>query len=643
MKKSLRSLLALLALGTASEASAQTFIAGITAADQLVIVNAANPAVPLSPVVPITGIAAGQTIAGADFRPRTGELFILGYNASNGEARLYVVSQSTGAATAVGTAAITLPLGTGAVGFDFNPTVDLIRVIAANRANYRLSPITGAVSALDGTLTYAATDVNMAATPNIGAGAYTNSYVASEVTTLYDYDASLNVLVSQVPPNAGTLNTIGSTGITVGTTASIDMDIAYDAVTSQNTAYLSVGPIAAGLFSSLYTLNLTTGAASFVGAIGSNLDIKDISVAISRNVPDTVTGQLVYGLTRNNRNLITFDSDQPGIIRKFMPVTGVVTGQRIVGMDVRPVDRKLYAMGYDEATNGYSLYTIDTGSGAATAINTAPGTIALGGVGARIGFDFNPTVDRIRVSSSNTANFRLNPNDGAIAATDGNFKFINSDVNAGRTARVGAVAYTRSFAGTTSTMLYALDDSLGALLLVDTPNSGASRTFLPNAFMPNAADATTDIDFYYDSTAAVDRGFLALNTGGSSNDSLWSFTPSALPAAITPIGRIGQGVQVMDIAVQLKYTGTLSLRDLSLLPGINIYPNPAGETLYIRTSGSGTVRVVVSDLMGRPVMSTTDVLGKVINLNVGALPAGLYNLMLESNGQVVGAAKVVKQ
>ena len=642
MKKSLRSLLALLALGTASQAQAQTFIAGITATDQLLIVNATAPTVPLFPPVPITGIAAGQTIAGADFRPRTGELFILGYNSSNGEARLYIVSQATGAASPVGTAPVTLPLGTGSVGFDFNPTVDLIRVIAANRSNYRLSPITGAVTATDGTLAYATTDANSAATPSIGAGAYTNSYVASEATTLYDFDENLKNLVSQVPPNNGTLNTIGSIGITIPAGAATDMDIAYDSASNQNQAYLSVAATTASSNSNLYMLNLTTGAATLVGTIGSGLNVKDIAVVIRRNVPATITGQLVYGLTRNNRNLITFDSDRPGIIRKFMPVTGVVAGQRIVGMDMRPADRRLYALGYNDSSS-YSLYTIDTATGAATAINATPGTIALGGAGSRIGFDFNPTVDRIRVSSSNTANFRMNPNDGAVAATDGNFKFITSDVNAGRPARVGAVAYTRSFAGTTSTMLYALDDSLGAILLVDTPNSGASRTLLPAAFLPNSADATTDIDFYYDSTASVDRGFLALNTGSSSNDSLWSFTPSASPAAISPVGRIGQGVQVMDIAVQLRYAGPVSIQNLTLVPGIDIYPNPAGETLYIRTSGNGAVRVVVSDLMGRPVLSTTDVLGKVINLNVGTLPAGLYNLLLESNGKILGAAKVVKK
>ncbi len=644
MRKTLRSLLpvALLALGTAPKVQAQTFIAGITAADQLLIVNAATPSTPLFPPVPITGIAPGQTIAGADFRPRTGELFILGYNASNGESRLYTVSQSTGAATAIGNAAITLPLGTGSIGFDFNPTVDLIRVVAANRSNYRLNPVTGAIAAMDGTLTYAATDPNATATPSIGAGAYTNSYVASEVTTLYDFDESLNVLVSQAPPNAGTLNTIGTgIGIAINAGAATDMDIVYDSATAQNTAYLSVAATSASPTSNLYTVSLTGGTATLVGPIGNGLNVKDIAVVVRRNVPATVTGQLVYGLTRNNRNLISFDSDRPGIIRKFMPVTGVVPGQRLVGMDVRPADRSLYALGYNDSSS-YTLYRIDTANGAATAINATPGTMALGGASARIGFDFNPTVDRIRISSSTTANFRLNPNDGAVAATDGNFKFIAGDANNGRPARIGAVAYTRSFQGTTSTMLYALDDSLGALLVVDTPNSGASRTLAANAFAPNPADATTDLDFFYDSTSTNDRGFLTLNTGSSSNDSLWTFVPSPAPP-ISLVGRIGLGVQVMDIAVQLRYTGPVSIRDLSLLPGVDIYPNPAGETLYVRTSGNGTVRAVIMDLSGRPVMSQTDVLGKVMPLQVGALPAGMYSIVLESNGVILGSAKVVKQ
>ena len=102
-----------------------------------------------------------------------------------------------------------LTLGSNsAISFDFNPTVDRIRVVGANKKNYRLHPVTGAIAATDMDLAYAVGDVNAAASAAIGACAYTNSYIGSTVTTLYNYDMSLNILTTQIPPNKGTLNTV---------------------------------------------------------------------------------------------------------------------------------------------------------------------------------------------------------------------------------------------------------------------------------------------------------------------------------------------------------------------------------------------------------------------------------------------------
>ena len=67
-------------------------------------------------------------------------------------------------ATPVGTTDIDLDLGTdvNVIGFDFNPTVDRIRVVSSNDRNYRLNPNTGAIAFIDTNLAYAATDPNIA-------------------------------------------------------------------------------------------------------------------------------------------------------------------------------------------------------------------------------------------------------------------------------------------------------------------------------------------------------------------------------------------------------------------------------------------------------------------------------------------------
>jgi hypothetical protein len=238
--------------------------------------------------VGITGIDATQTLVGIDVRPLTNTLYALGYNATAAtgvtNTQVYSLNGATGVATAVGTA-VRLELGTGNIGFDFNPTVDRIRVVGANRNNYRLNPITGALAATDGVLTYA----TGTATPTIGTAAYTNSFAAASTTsgtTLYNYDQVLNQLNTQAtanPPMDGQLTAVGASGITAGTaTPTVSLDI-YSTGVGVNTAYL-VANSATSANTSLYTVNLTTGAATLVGAIGNGIAARDIAVAASTGV-----------------------------------------------------------------------------------------------------------------------------------------------------------------------------------------------------------------------------------------------------------------------------------------------------------------------------------------------------------------------
>ena len=131
----------------------------LTTGGSLISFDAAQPGI-VRMLVAVSGISAGQVLSGLDFRPATGELYALGYNSATGEARLYTLNLTTGAATAVGAAPITLATNLGKIGFDFNPTVDRIRVTGSNNANYRLHPVTGVIAATDMNLAFAVTDVN---------------------------------------------------------------------------------------------------------------------------------------------------------------------------------------------------------------------------------------------------------------------------------------------------------------------------------------------------------------------------------------------------------------------------------------------------------------------------------------------------
>src|SRR5690606_3968869 len=87
----------------------------------------------------ITGLPANTELLGLDFRPNTGELFGLSVNTSSGSSFIVKINLQNGLATTIGTGFM-LTFGEGSIGFDFNPTVDRIRVVTSNGNNYRLNP-----------------------------------------------------------------------------------------------------------------------------------------------------------------------------------------------------------------------------------------------------------------------------------------------------------------------------------------------------------------------------------------------------------------------------------------------------------------------------------------------------------------------
>ena len=135
-------------------------------------------------------------------RPATGQLYALG--STN---RLYTINMSSGAAVIVGTGAFSTPTAQVWYGFDFNPTVDRIRMVGSNGQNLRLHPVTGVIAATDGNIN--------PGTPSVSAVAYTNNFAGATTTTLYDLDHVMDKLYTQVPPNDGTLILTGSLGTDV--------------------------------------------------------------------------------------------------------------------------------------------------------------------------------------------------------------------------------------------------------------------------------------------------------------------------------------------------------------------------------------------------------------------------------------------
>jgi hypothetical protein len=382
---------------------------GITSGNQLIKYNA-NASQTVAAQFTVTGLQAAETILAIDFRPATGQLYGLGSSS-----RIYVINHESGAARAIGATAFTPAVSGTVTGFDFNPTVDRIRVVTNMGQNLRLNPETGAV---------AATDVAINPAASVIGAAYTNSVAGAASTVLFDIDGSK--LYKQDPPNNGTLVTVGSLGVTA--TGSGDFDISPD-------NKIILAPLTVDGINNLYQVDTATGKATNLGALATN------PVAYS---------------TDNANNLLIFNLKTPGTpVTKA--ITGLQAGENIVGIDMRPATGQLYALGTTSR-----LYTINMSSGVAAAVGTAPFTTLLSGTA--FGFDFNPTVDRIRVVSNTGQNLRLDPNTGLIAAVDG-------ALNPGAPA-VAAAAYTNNFAGATTTTLFVIDPATDKLYMQNPPNNG---------------------------------------------------------------------------------------------------------------------------------------------------------------------------
>jgi hypothetical protein len=262
----------LLALGLTAIASAEPIV-GLTTTNNLIVFDSATPGTVSSPVA-ITGLQAGETLLGIDFRPATRTLYGLGSTS-----RLYTIDTATGVATQVGSAGAFTLSGT-AFGFDFNPTVDRIRVVGSTGQNLRLNPNNGTLTGTDTALAYAIGDASAGATPRVVGSAYTNNFAGATTTTLYAIDSNLDILATQTPPNAGVLNTVGALGFDTSDLVGFDIS----GLTGQSFAALTAPT---GGSSQLFAIDLAGGTATLLGTIGTGVPLVDISAAVPIPEPGT--------------------------------------------------------------------------------------------------------------------------------------------------------------------------------------------------------------------------------------------------------------------------------------------------------------------------------------------------------------------
>ena len=179
----------------------------------------------------------------------------------------------------------------------------------------------------------------------------------------------------------------------------------------------------------------------------------DVLEARANRALITIPNINFYALAGNKLDVYTAQS--PETVVRTMTLTGLQSSEQIVAIDFRPATGQLYGI----ASTG-QLYLIDKMSGASTKVGSTP--IPL--TDAIAAFDFNPTVDRITLISGSGQNFRLHPETGIVAATDGS---INGQVN----AKVAAAAYTNNMSGATTTTLFDIDMASSQLFTQAPPNT----------------------------------------------------------------------------------------------------------------------------------------------------------------------------
>lgn len=205
--------------------------------------------------------------------------------------------------------------------------------------------------------------------------------------------------------------------------------------------------------------------------------------------------ETLVGLTADNQ-LVRIDATTR---RASAPMRVTGAEGRLLGIDVRPADGKLYGV-----TDAGQIVTIDTANGRAMQVSRLNMPFEAGG---RAVVDFNPVADRLRLMGVSGVNFRVNVGTGEVAR-DGQLKYQAGSPWAESTPRITAGAYTNSMAGAQATMLFTIDTLTRSFNLQAPPNDGVQQ---PKGEVAGSLPAGVAFDILSDGQGG-NRGYLLAGT-----------------------------------------------------------------------------------------------------------------------------------
>ena len=242
-------------------------------------------------------------------------------------------------------------------------------------------------------------------------------------------------------------------------------------------------------------------------------------------------GRTFYA-TDDAGNLLSFSADNTRRIDSSRPISGLPAGVSLRGIDFRPATGELYGVGSDSV-----VYRVSRVTAKAVAEGPASTTPLRGRF---FGVDFNPTVDRIRVTSDADQNLRLHPDTGALVMSD-------TDLNPDDPTVVGSAYTNSSFSATlaSSTILYALD-GLDDAIYVQNANAGTLS-------MRRDLDINVRGNSGFDIAGAANVGYVA--TASDRRPGAELYRVNVQTGDTKRLGQIGRGGIVI--------TGLAAVQDLS--------------------------------------------------------------------------------
>jgi hypothetical protein len=321
----------------------------------------------------------------------------------------------------------------------------------------------------------------------------------------------------------------------------------------------------------------------------------------------------LYALTASN-TLLQFDSASPGTITSSVAITGLQSGtERVIGIDFRPRTGQLFAVTVPIGVAANALlrtYTVNPLTGAAAFVGSIPNTVP-GAADVASGLDFNPTVDRIRIVNVNDENFRVNPNNGALAGDDPNLNPAGSQIVAEAYDR----NWDRAVATTIPTTLYGISRATSALVTqggINGAAAGGANGGLIAAVGALGVTLTAGSDAGFD-IAAGGTAYAALTVGGVTG----LYTVNLGSGAATLVGSIGNGAtQVTGLTVAPRSLvivgagpgGGPHVRVFDAGTGLQI-PGPLGSFFAYDPAFTGGVRVALGDVNGDGVLDVITAAG----------------------------------